>query len=103
LFARFWPFWLAHGESGTVTLTDRCALVDVLFSAGRARKRILAMLGARACGSHVAAAATYWSIGRRIVVEEQHGAREAGYGGELIDHLAAVATPLVRNSLLSAV
>jgi predicted nuclease of restriction endonuclease-like (RecB) superfamily len=33
--------------------------------------------------------ATYWLIGRRIVVEEQAGAARAGYGEELIKRLAA--------------
>lgn len=32
--------------------------------------------------------AVYWSIGRRIVLEEQHGARRAEYGEELIEQLA---------------
>ena len=32
--------------------------------------------------------ATYWSIGRRIVEHEQHGARRAGYGEELMERLA---------------
>src|SRR5262249_47978291 len=32
--------------------------------------------------------AVYWSIGRRIVVEEQRGARRAEYGEELIKQLA---------------
>lgn len=32
--------------------------------------------------------AAYWSIGRRMVLEEQQGARRAGYGDELIEHLA---------------
>lgn len=32
--------------------------------------------------------AVYWSIGRRIVVEEQRGARRAEYGEELIEQLA---------------
>ncbi|HEX3761536.1 MAG TPA: DUF1016 N-terminal domain-containing protein, partial [Kofleriaceae bacterium] len=32
--------------------------------------------------------AVYWSIGRRIVVEEQRGARRAEYGEELIERLA---------------
>ena len=32
--------------------------------------------------------AMYWSIGRRIVVEEQRGARRAEYGEELIEQLA---------------
>lgn len=32
--------------------------------------------------------AVYWSIGRRIVVEEQRGSRRAEYGEELIEQLA---------------
>jgi predicted nuclease of restriction endonuclease-like (RecB) superfamily len=32
--------------------------------------------------------AAYWSIGRRIVIEEQHGARRAGYGDALIAQIA---------------
>ena len=32
--------------------------------------------------------ATYWSIGRRIVEQEQHGAKRAGYGEELIVRLS---------------
>lgn len=32
--------------------------------------------------------ATYWAIGRRIVVHEQHGAERAGYGEELIVRLS---------------
>ena len=32
--------------------------------------------------------AVYWSIGRRIVLEEQRGARRAEYGEELIEQLA---------------
>jgi predicted nuclease of restriction endonuclease-like (RecB) superfamily len=32
--------------------------------------------------------AAYWSIGRRIVLEEQRGARRAEYGEELIERLA---------------
>jgi hypothetical protein len=32
--------------------------------------------------------ATYWSIGRRIVEQEQHGATRAGYGEELIVRLS---------------
>lgn len=33
--------------------------------------------------------AVYWSIGRRIVIEEQRGSRRAEYGEELIERLAA--------------
>lgn len=33
--------------------------------------------------------ATYWSVGRRIVEEEQHGAMRAEYGEELIRRLSA--------------
>jgi len=33
--------------------------------------------------------ATYWSVGRRIVEEEQHGATRAEYGEELIRRLSA--------------
>jgi hypothetical protein len=33
--------------------------------------------------------AVYWSIGRRIVTEEQRGSRRAEYGEELIERLAA--------------
>jgi hypothetical protein len=33
--------------------------------------------------------ATYWSIGRRIVEQEQHGAARAEYGKELIVRLSA--------------
>jgi len=32
--------------------------------------------------------ATYWGIGRRIVEQEQHGAKRAGYGDELIVRLS---------------
>jgi predicted nuclease of restriction endonuclease-like (RecB) superfamily len=32
--------------------------------------------------------ATYWSLGRRIVEQEQHGVARAGYGEELMDRLA---------------
>jgi hypothetical protein len=32
--------------------------------------------------------ATYWEIGRRIVVLEQGGEQRAGYGGQLIEQLA---------------
>lgn len=32
--------------------------------------------------------AAYWSIGRRIVLKDQRGARRAGYGEELIEQLA---------------
>jgi len=32
--------------------------------------------------------ATYWGIGRRIVEQEQHGAKRAGYGEELIVRLS---------------
>jgi hypothetical protein len=32
--------------------------------------------------------AVYWSIGRRIVLEEQRGAQRAEYGEELIEQLA---------------
>ena len=32
--------------------------------------------------------ATYWTIGRRIVEQEQHGAARAGYGEELIVRLS---------------
>ncbi len=31
---------------------------------------------------------TYWNIGRRIVEEEQHGKKRAGYGTQLIDFLS---------------
>ena len=31
---------------------------------------------------------TYWEIGRRIVEAEQQGKRKAGYGEQLIEHLA---------------
>ena len=31
---------------------------------------------------------TYWSIGRRIVEQEQHGAARAGYGEELVRRLS---------------
>lgn len=33
--------------------------------------------------------ATYWSVGRRIVEEEQHGEARAEYGEELIPKLSA--------------
>jgi hypothetical protein len=33
--------------------------------------------------------ATYWAIGRRIVEQEQHGAKRAGYGEELIVRLSS--------------
>jgi hypothetical protein len=32
--------------------------------------------------------ATYWGIGRRIVEQEQHGSKRAGYGEELIVRLS---------------
>jgi predicted nuclease of restriction endonuclease-like (RecB) superfamily len=38
---------------------------------------------------NVVMTATYWAIGRRIVEEEQAGARRAAYGAELIARLAA--------------
>jgi hypothetical protein len=34
--------------------------------------------------------ATYWEIGRRIVVQEQGGSRRAVYGEELLDRLSKV-------------
>jgi predicted nuclease of restriction endonuclease-like (RecB) superfamily len=37
---------------------------------------------------NAAMTASYWLIGRRIVVEEQRGARRAGYGEALIEQLA---------------
>jgi len=33
--------------------------------------------------------ATYWEIGRRIVMEEQLGRRKADYGDQLVEQLAA--------------
>ena len=38
--------------------------------------------------SNAVMTATYWSIGRRIVEHEQHGAERAGYGEELIVRLS---------------
>ena len=36
---------------------------------------------------------TYWKIGQRIVVEEQHGSKRAEYGTALIQHLAEQLCP----------
>ncbi len=41
---------------------------------------------------------TYWSIGRRLVEEEQHGKERAAYGTELIKNVAKVLVPLYGNS-----
>ncbi|MBR1468888.1 MAG: DUF1016 family protein [Prevotella sp.] len=37
---------------------------------------------------NVAMIETYWKVGRRIVEEEQHGQKRAGYGSKLIEFLA---------------
>jgi hypothetical protein len=37
---------------------------------------------------NAAMTAAYWSIGRRIVEQEQRGRARAEYGSELVDHLA---------------
>lgn len=41
---------------------------------------------------------TYWSIGRRLVEEEQHGKERAAYGTELIKNVAKILVPLYGNS-----
>lgn len=53
-------------------------VVDMIESARRA--------AARSVNSIMTA--TYWAIGRRIVEHEQHGARRAGYGEELLKRLS---------------
>jgi uncharacterized protein DUF1016 len=58
-----------------VVLDDIVGLIEV------ARRRAARMVNATMT-------AVYWSIGRRIVVEEQRGARRAEYGEELIEQLA---------------
>lgn len=54
-------------------------IVDLLESARRASARAVNAL----------LTATYWEIGRRIVVAEQGGKRRADYGERLIERLAA--------------
>ena len=54
-------------------------IVELLDDARRA--------AARAVNTIITAA--YWEIARRIVEEEQHGRRKAGYGEQLVDQLAA--------------
>jgi predicted nuclease of restriction endonuclease-like (RecB) superfamily len=58
------------------------ALADVIALLEAARH-----LAARAVNAAMTAA--YWSIGRRIVEQEQRGRARAEYGEELVDHLAA--------------
>jgi hypothetical protein len=58
-----------------VVLDDIVDLIEI------ARRRAARMVNATMT-------AVYWSIGRRIVVEEQRGARRAEYGEELIKQLA---------------
>ncbi|MBL0213875.1 MAG: hypothetical protein IPQ07_08330 [Myxococcales bacterium] len=57
------------------------ALTEIVELVEAARRR-----AARSVNAVMTAA--YWSIGRRIVLEEQQGARRAEYGDELIEHLA---------------
>jgi len=56
-------------------LTEIVDLIEV------ARRRAARMVNATMT-------AVYWSIGRRIVLEEQRGARRAEYGEELIEQLS---------------
>ena len=53
-------------------------IVELLESARRASVRAVNAL----------MTVTYWEIGRRIVEAEQQGKRKAGYGEQLIEHLA---------------
>jgi hypothetical protein len=65
-----------RGASYNTVLADVAALID---TARRGAARSV----------NVIMTATYWSIGQRIVEQEQHGARRAAYGEELIERLAA--------------
>jgi predicted nuclease of restriction endonuclease-like (RecB) superfamily len=67
---------IASVSSYDAVLADVVALLE----AGR-------HLSARAVNAAMTAA--YWSIGRRIVEQEQRGRSRAGYGEELVDRLAA--------------
>ena len=42
--------------------------------------------------------ATFWNVGRRIVVELQHGESRAEYGTHLIKNLAEAIVPLYGNT-----
>jgi hypothetical protein len=61
--------------------THDAALTDIVGLVEVARRRAARMVNATMT-------AVYWSIGRRIVLEEQRGARRAEYGEELIEQLA---------------
>jgi hypothetical protein len=57
------------------------ALTEIVGLIEGARRRAARMVNATMT-------AVYWSIGRRIVLEEQRGTRRAEYGEELIEQLA---------------
>jgi hypothetical protein len=59
----------------------RAMLAEVVRVVESARRA-----SARAVNSLITA--TYWTIGRRIVEEEQHGEARAGYGEALLERLA---------------
>src|SRR4051812_8443748 len=61
--------------------THDAALTEIVDLIEIARRRAARMVNATMT-------AVYWSIGRRIVLEEQRGTRRAEYGEELIEQLA---------------
>src|SRR3954465_15653587 len=66
---------MTSASSHDAVLTEIVDLIEV------ARRRAARMVNATMT-------AVYWSIGRRIVVEEQRGARRAEHGEELIAHFS---------------
>ncbi len=66
---------LATTENHDAAFTE---IVELLEAARRRAARVV----------NAAMTASYWWIGRRIVLEEQRGAKRAGYGEALIEQLA---------------
>lgn len=73
----------AVNRSGStpVARAQDTAIADIVELVEAARRRAARTVNATMT-------ALYWSIGHRIVTEEQQGARRAGYGEELIEQLA---------------
>jgi predicted nuclease of restriction endonuclease-like (RecB) superfamily len=69
-------------RSAKPAVTDHAAVAEIVDLVEVGRRHV-----ARAINATMTA--VYWAIGRRIVLEEQHGTRRAEYGEALIHQLAA--------------
>lgn len=68
-------------KGASLTRAKDAALTEIVELIDAARRRTARVVNATMT-------ATYWAIGRRIVLEEQRGKRRANYGETLIEDLA---------------